>query len=134
MDNSIKFFQERKIFENEYNYLKCETLDECINEIRKHTTLYPCLCDICGFTLKDKNKYVPNGTEILLTEYEALYDNGYIQDFDMTSFSKKLVKKADELSQEIKENIEDFYECTKIITVNITQNSYEIIKEKEYEE
>lgn len=134
MDNSIKFFQERKIFETEYTNLKHETLDECINEIREQSTIYPFLCNICGFKLKDKNKYVPNGKEILLTEYESLYDNGYIQDFDMNSFSKKLVKKADELSQAIKEDIEDSYECAEIITVKITRDSYEIVEEKKYEE
>ena len=133
MERKIEYYEEEGIADY-IEHLSNSSMEECIESWRDNLDEkidYPCEIVVYGYAEKNKDTFIPNGKEILDDVFDDLYDDGYIDDYG--NYDEDLIKCSNLLSESIKENVPPYYEAVKKYTVKVHENSFEIIKEGDFE-
>ena len=133
MERKIEYYEEEGIADY-VEHLSNSSMEECIESWRDNLDEkidYPCEIIVYGYAEKNKDTFIPNGKEILDDVFDDLYDDGYIDDYG--NYDEDLIKCSNLLSESIKENVPPYYEAVKKYTVKVHEDSFEIIKEGDFE-
>ncbi len=133
MERKIEYYEEEGIADY-VEHLSNSSMEECIESWRDNLDEkidYPCEIVVYGYAEKNKDTFIPNGKEILDDVFDDLYDDGYIDDYG--NYDEDLIKCSNLLSESIKENVPPYYEAVKKYTVKVNEDSFEIIKEGDFE-
>lgn len=133
MERKIEYYEEEGIADY-VEHLSNSSMEECIESWRDNLDEkidYPCEIVVYGYAEKNKDTFIPNGKEILDDVFDDLYDDGYIDDYG--NYDEDLTKCSNLLSESIKENVPPYYEAVKKYTVKVHEDSFEIIKEGDFE-
>lgn len=133
MERKIEYYEEEGIADY-IEHLSNSSMEECIEFWRDNLDEkidYPCEIVVYGYAEKNKDTFIPNGKEILDDVFDDLYDDGYIDDYG--NYDEDLIKCSNLLSESIKENVPPYYEAVKKYTVKVHEDSFEIIKEGDFE-
>ncbi len=133
MERKIEYYEEEGIADY-VEHLSNSSMEECIESWRDNLDEkidYPCEIVVYGYAEKNKDTFIPNGKEILDDVFDDLYDDGYIDDYG--NYDEDLIKCSNLLSESIKENVPPYYEAVKKYTVKVHEDSFEIIKEGDFE-
>lgn len=133
MERKIEYYEEEGIADYA-GHLSNSSMEECIESWRDNLDEkidYPCEIVVYGYAEKNKDTFIPNGKEILDDVFDNLYDEGYVDDYG--NYDEDLIKCSNLLSESIKENVPPYYETVKKYTVKVHENSFEIIKEGDFE-
>ena len=85
---------------------------------------FPITVEIYGFRLQDKKDYVPNEIDIINNIRDALYYNGYLEDYDVegTDISEKLLKKVKTFRNELMKELPNYYRMVITNTIEIDKD------------
>lgn len=133
MERKIEYYEEEGI--SDYaEHLSNSSMDECIESWQDNLDEeidYPCEIVVYGYAEKNKDTFIPNSKEILDDIFDELYDEGYVNNYG--NYDEDLIKCSSSLSESIKRNVPPYYEAVKKYTVMVHENSFEIIKEGDFE-